>query len=241
MMDCYSCIMVCVYALSGSAVAGLLIYGYFKSLAFRRVVVDYISPLLLLFVGIMISVLCKKVLNVNGETVFAFWSTASALMLGLIVNRAQKRLLISQIVNRVSGELLEIYRHLGANLEVLDKIDTEVGVPSLLHIKKLEITKYSSLSDGETLRNIDNKHNQIIFPMTVRVRNYNLNVDILVEHLKSPGRNKAVFNEHLEGIRETTVGLQSKIEECLNKLGVRHKLPDCSAGTTGIIYDKKTW
>lgn len=235
---CNCCVQTCIGTLITGVVIGWFIYKYLNSLSFKRKTMDYFPLLLLFIIAVLMFTIFRSILKIGDKELISFLGTISALLIGLIVYRAQNRLLISQIANRVAGELIEIYRHLGANLEVLDKIEPTKGVPSILHIKKLGITKYSSLSDEMALRNLDKQHNQLIFPMTVRVRNYNINVDTIVEYLKSPDKKQETFSEYKNNIYLATKTLQKHIKECLEKMDVNIELPYSQCcDTTMIIYD----
>lgn len=239
MPSCICCALVCMGMLLFAIAIGWLMYKYATSLSFKRLVSDFVFPMGgMLFIWLVAYVIGKTVLSVDDGDILRAWSAIGAVLLGLIVYRAQRRLLIYQIVERVSGELSEIYRHLGANLEVLEKIDSSKGVPSLLHIRKLEITKYSSLSDESTLKNLDKRHNKIVFPMTVRVRNYNINVDAIVEYLKSSDKKEETFKDYMAGIVYATKDLRIKIEECLEEMDVKMALQRSNPPyTKSIIYD----
>ncbi len=236
---CNCCAQICIGTLIIGVVIGWFIYKYLNSLSFKRKTMDYFPLLLLFIIAVLMFTIFRSILKIEDKELISFLGTISALLIGLIVYRAQNRLLINQIVNRVAGELIEIYRHLGANLEVVDMIDSTKGVPSILHIKKLGITKYSSLSDEMALRNLDKQHNRIIFPMTVRVRNYNINVETIVKYLKSSNKEQVIFNEYKNNIRLATITLQNYIKECLKEMDVNIELPNCKSDTTTIIYDAK--
>ncbi len=73
--------------------------------------------------------------------------------------------------------------------------------------------------------------------MTVRVRNYNINVDAIVEYLKSTDKNKETFEEYIVGIKDVTKDLRIKIGKCLEDMDVKVQLPDNPPYTKSIIYD----
>lgn len=212
-------------------------WGYTYSIKWQRRILDVWIPIVVFLVlgGSMFIEFEDP--NIKSD-VIRLAGSIGAVVLGLWVYRFQRRLLLTQIVDRVSGELVEIYRHLGANLVVLNQLDSLNGIPSLLHIRKLEITKYSSLSDNDVLKNLNQYHNQIIFPMTVRIRNYNINVQQIVDYLQSHWPNEKIFNEYRQGIIEVTENLQIQIKECLDCLEVEKNLKTKKSDTKKLIYDK---
>lgn len=169
-----------------------------------------------------------------------FVGTIGAVGLGLFVYRQQRQLLLTQIVSRLSGELTEIHRHLGANIVVLNMIDSSKGIPSLVHIRKLEISKYSSLSSEDVLKNLNKHYNKIIFPMTVCVRNYNMHVQIIVKYLQSESLNEVTFNKYKSQLIQVSNELRENIKECLDNMVVIYHLDEeLKSNTKSIIYDRK--
>ncbi len=241
-----NCIVFALVSIVGSLVlAGIvwLVYQYFKSLSIRRWVKDYVAPLLLLIViGFFVYFSASYFLNLQNkdDEILSFIGTICAIVLGLQVYRIQNRILISQIVERVSGELEEIHRHLRANKRVLDKLNKE-KVPSLSHIRKFAITKYSALSDDVLLRNLDKTHNKIIFPMTVRVRNYNISVSTMEEYLKSGSCEKDIFEKYVNNMINITNKLCDNIEKCVSDLDIKFHELDMGSDLVQIVYTKETW
>lgn len=205
----------------------------------RRYWIDFGVPILIvLTVGLFTYFLCKWLGIGNGEWL-RFMGTISAVLLGLVVYRAQKRVLSIQIVKRVSSELEEIYRHLGENINVINSIDLSKGVPSQLHIRKLEIAQYSLLSDEETLRNLDKDDNKLIFQMMVKVRNYNINVEIVNEYVKSEKHKLEIFQNHKKGLLDVTKSLQEEIKECSSAMELNIELSNVETRDRDIIYEKE--
>lgn len=220
-----------------------LVCQYFKSLSVRRWVKDYIAPLLLLIIiGFFVYFSASYFLDLQNkdDEILSFIGTICAIVLGLQVYRMQNRILISQIVQRVSGELEEIHRHLRANKRVLEKLDIE-KVPSLSHIRKFAITKYSALSDDVLLRNLDKTHNKIIFPMTVRVRNYNISVSTMEEYLKSGSCEKDIFVKYVSNMKNITDKLCENIEKCVKDLDIQFHELEMGSDLVEIVYTKETW
>ncbi len=114
MPSCICCALVCMGMLLFAIAIGWVMYKYATSLSFKRLVSDFVFPMGgMLFIWLVAYVIGKTVLSVDDGDILRAWSAIGAVLLGLIVYRAQRRLLIYQIVERVSGELSEIYRHLG--------------------------------------------------------------------------------------------------------------------------------
>ena len=57
-----------------------------------------------------------------------------AIIIGLFIYKAQRRILPWDIIERLNCEFKEITRHLERNFDVLVAIDTTKGIPSIMHI-----------------------------------------------------------------------------------------------------------
>lgn len=160
-----------------------------------------------------------------------------AIMVGLFVYKAQKRVLNWDIRNRLICEFDEIYRHLQRNLEVLsainDAINTEQKV-SVMHIEKLKIVINQTFTDEELLKNMSKRYTRIVFPLSVKMRNYNISVDCLEEALK--GNNKKSFGYYLDEMIEITESLQKWIHDESEEILV-YKVKCKSESQRRLIYD----
>ena len=160
-----------------------------------------------------------------------------AIMVGLFVYKAQKRVLNWDIRNRLICEFDEIYRHLQRNLEVLsainDAINTEQKV-SVMHIEKLKIVINQTFTDEELLKNMSKRYTRIVFPLSVKMRNYNISVDCLEEALK--GNNKKSFGYYLDEMIEITESLQKWIHDESEEILV-YKVKCKPESQRRLIYD----
>lgn len=121
------------------------------------------------------------------------------IMIGLFVYKAQKRVLNWDIRNRLVCELNEICRHLQKNLEVLNAIDTDSNKKiSVMHIQKLEIVINKTFTDEELLKNMNKRYTAIVFPLNVKMRNYNITVNYLKSALEE--NKKELFKFYLTEI-----------------------------------------
>ena len=177
----------------------------------------------------------QKFFNNTQTNFLTLFGSILAIMVGLFVYKAQKRVLAWDIRNRLICEYDELYRHLQRNLEVLNaiKIDRKVSV---LHIEKLRIAISQTFTDGELMRNMSKKYTAIVFPLSVRMRNYNITVDCLKEALKE--NKKALFKSYLDEIISVTEVLQKDIDKDSKKKLV-HEVSCKEEDKKVIIYDGK--
>lgn len=134
------------------------------------------------------------------------------IMIGLFVYKAQKRVLNWDIRNRLVCELNEICRHLQRNLEVLNAIDTDSNKKiSVMHIQKLEIVINKTFTDEELLKNMNKRYTAIVFPLNVRMRNYNITVNYLKSALEE--NKKELFEFYLTEIISGTINLHKRIAD----------------------------
>ena len=158
------------------------------------------------------------------------------IMVGLFVYKAQKRVLNWDIRNRLICEFDEIYRHLQRNSEVLDAIKniTFAKKVSVMHIEKLKIVINQTFTDEELLKNMSKRYTRIVFPLSVKMRNYNISVDCLEEALK--GNNKKSFGYYLDEMIEITASLQKWIHDESEEILV-YKVKCKPESQRRLIYD----
>ena len=147
----------------------------------------------------------------SNDDLLTFLGGIIAIMAGLFVYKAQKRLLCWDIRNRLVCELKEMYRHLQRNLEVLKQMDVSMGKPSAMHIEKLRIDDHKTLTDEEIMKNMSKKYTYLVFPLTVRMRNYNITVGYLEKALKDGQTN--LFVSYLKEMKSITESMQRKIDK----------------------------
>lgn len=143
-----------------------------------------------------------------------------AVMVGLIVYKAQKRVLTWNIRDRLICELKEMYRHLDKNLEVLEVMQQSEEKPSMMHIDKLKIDDHMTLTDAEIMKNMSKKYTAIVFPLTIRMRNYNITVDYLKTSLEE--NNKVLFKSYIEEM----VSITKRVKEIIYKDSMEYLVYD---------------
>lgn len=169
----------------------------------------------------------------NSE-IFKLCGNVIIVIIGLFIYKAQRRVLLWDIRNRLICEYKEIYRHLTKNLEVLESIDIEQGIPSTMHIKKLKIDDHTTLNDGDIMKNLSKEYTSIVYPMTIRTRNYNITVDSLEKSTEF--NDKELFKKYLNEMKESTTRLQTLISMDALKLGCDFN--HIEKRSREIIYDK---
>ena len=143
-----------------------------------------------------------------------------AVMVGLIVYKAQKRVLTWNIRDRLICELKEMYRHLDKNLEVLEVMQQSEEKPSMMHIDKLKIDDHMTLTDAEIMKNMSKKYTAIVFPLTIRMRNYNITVDYLKTSLEE--NNEMLFKSYIEEM----VLITKRVKEIIYKDSMEYLVYD---------------
>lgn len=177
--------------------------------------------------------------GINETDFLKLLGSVLTIMVGLFVYKAQKRVLNWDIRNRLICEFDEIHRHLQRNLEVLDAIKDSMSVTkkvSVIHIEKLRIAINQTFTDDELLKNMSKKYTYMVFPLSVKMRNYNITVDHLKEAWKE--NKKILFESYLDEVIVITQKLQEKIYDD-SKAKLAHKIKTEPGPTRTLIYDGK--
>mgnify|MGYP003312556384 CR=1 FL=1 len=154
-------------------------------------------------VGIICSLYFEK------DKLITLFGNIIAIVIGLFIYKAQRRILPWDIIERLDCEFKEMTRHLERNFDVLESIDTTQGIPSVIHIKKLKIDDHTTLYDNDILKNLPISLAQKIYPMTIRVRNYNITIDCIENIITS--KDTTLLNDYLKEIKIVTKILQKDI------------------------------
>lgn len=116
------------------------------------------------------TVLLGKFTTLTNDDLLRLIGGVLAIVFGLFVYKAQKRVLNWNIRNRLICEFNEIHRHLQRNLEVLETMkknkesDKKVSV---MRVEKLRITINQTFTDDELLRNMSKECTYVVFPLCV--------------------------------------------------------------------------
>ena len=170
--------------------------------------------IVLSLVGLIIYVV-QKFVCISELNIIKILGSVLAVMIGLFVYKAQKRVLSWDIRNRLICELDELYRHLQSNLEVLELMSVSKGKPSMMHLEKLRIDDHKTLTDAEIMKNMSKKFTSLVFPLTIRMRNYNITVDYLKKALE--GNDKVLFERYINEMKAITINLLVNIEYDTNR------------------------
>ena len=173
---------------------------------------EFYVQIFILFIMLLLYILINRFICVRQDDLLKLLGSVLTIMVGLFVYKAQKRVLNWDIRNRLICEFDEIYRHLQRNLEVLDAMNKSlIGVQkvSVMHIEKLRIVINQTFTDEELLKNMNKKYTFMIFPLNVRMRNYNITVNCLKEALEK--NKKDLFKSYLNEIIKITEKLQERI------------------------------
>lgn len=195
----------------------------------------YVQIFILVSLGVLCCFINKFICGAKID-VLKLLGSLLTIMVGLFVYKAQKRVLNWDIRNRLICEFDEIYRHLQRNSEVLDAIKniTSAKKVSVMHIEKLKIVINQTFTDEELLKNMSKKYTRIVFPLSVKMRNYNISVDCLEEALK--GNNKKSFGYYLDEMIEITASLQKWIHD-ESKENLVYKVKCKPESRRKLIYD----
>lgn len=197
---------------------------------------EFYVQIFILFIMLLLYILINRFICVRQDDLLKLLGSVLTIMVGLFVYKAQKRVLNWDIRNRLICEFDEIYRHLQRNSEVLDAIKniTSAKKVSVMHIEKLKIVINQTFTDEELLKNMSKKYTRIVFPLSVKMRNYNISVDCLEEALK--GNNKKSFGYYLDEMIEITASLQKWIHD-ESKENLVYKVKCKPESRRKLIYD----
>ena len=154
-----------------------------------------------------------------------------------IVYFVNRRWTIYQENALIYSELKDLYRHLNFNKAVLEDIDLKKGIPVELHFKKLKIFKKAILFSSESNRNIRRKKARHLYRFKTELRNYNIEVDSLIECAKGKNQKKNEISKYLNLLISKTdylMGTTKYLSE--NKLNYNNKR-DANKIQTKLIYD----
>lgn len=173
---------------------------------------EFYVQIFILFIMLLLYILINRFICVRQDDLLKLLGSVLTIMVGLFVYKAQKRVLNWDIRNRLICEFDEIYRHLQRNLEVLDAMNKSLigdQKVSVMHIEKLRIVINQTFTDEELLKNMNKKYTFMVFPLNVRMRNYNMTVNCLKEALEK--NKKDLFKSYLNEIIIITEKLQESI------------------------------
>ena len=173
---------------------------------------EFYVQIFILFIMLLLYILINRFICVRQDDLLKLLGSVLTIMVGLFVYKAQKRVLNWDIRNRLICEFDEIYRHLQRNLEVLDAMNKSLigdQKVSVMHIEKLRIVINQTFTDEELLKNMNKKYTFMVFPLNVRMRNYNITVNCLKEALEK--NKKDLFKSYLNEIIIITEKLQESI------------------------------
>ena len=173
---------------------------------------EFYVQIFILFIMLLLYILINRFICVRQDDLLKLLGSVLTIMVGLFVYKAQKRVLNWDIRNRLICEFDEIYRHLQRNLEVLDAMNKSLigdQKVSVMHIEKLRIVINQTFTDEELLKNMNKKYTFMVFPLNVRMRNYNITVNCLKEALEK--NKKDLFKSYLNEIIKITEKLQESI------------------------------
>lgn len=173
---------------------------------------EFYVQIFILFIMLLLYILINRFICVRQDDLLKLLGSVLTIMVGLFVYKAQKRVLNWDIRNRLICEFDEIYRHLQRNLEVLDAMNKSLigdQKVSVMHIEKLRIVINQTFTDEELLKNMNKKYTFMVFPLNVRMKNYNITVNCLKEALEK--NKKDLFKSYLNEIIIITEKLQESI------------------------------
>ncbi|MGY6521499.1 MAG: hypothetical protein ACXIUD_07215 [Mongoliitalea sp.] len=157
------------------------------------------EKILLVFLGILIS------------SVFQLISS-------YVTKKTDKSLKHTEQLKLLTSELEDLIRHCIANLEVLQAIDFEKGVPSMLHFEKMKVMESSLIFSQETFNVIDSKFTRHINRLKLEIRNINIEIDHLIKYRQSDGFQLPIFKEYFEYILQKTNFIKDNLPKRLGEL-----------------------
>lgn len=162
----------------------------------------------------------KLLLSALIGALLAFLSTSVAKWVEMLM---QRRMRIGIERKLVMAELMDIRRHCLSNLDALTRIDLELGVPSVIHFRKLKIIESSVLFSSETFRNINTAHSPLIYRLRIVVNNLNVEADAIIEYLSAGKIDQVVLQGYLNYIQEKLAYTNDRLTYELENMGRRTK------------------
>lgn len=147
--------------------------------------------------------------------IIAFLAANFTKWLGLMIERfvrikKEQRLLIA--------ELTDIKRHFFANLEILNNIDLNCGIPSSIHFIKMRVNETSLILSPETFRNIHSDYSMLIYRLRTIIVNSNIELDGIVNYIKKDQVDISVLQRYISYIKDKMAYVTSRLTYELDNL-----------------------
>lgn len=114
----------------------------------------------------------------------------------------QRRIRIAIERRLLLAELMDVCRHCLSNLDALNRIDLDRGIPSVVHFHKIKIIDSSILFSSETYRNINTAHSSLIYRLRVVVNNLNIEAATIIAYLGKEMVDREVLQTYIEYMQE---------------------------------------
>ncbi len=135
------------------------------------------------------------------------------------------------------AELIDFVRHYEQNLQVLEAIDTNVGMPSAMHFQMLHVPEYALVFDAETLKLIPATEAAAVNHLRLILRNCNLEADAMAWCVTGPNYHRKHLENHLPFAKNRTAAVLVKLKWCIGVLDPNAKVPELVKNDKTIVYD----
>ena len=163
----------------------------------------------------------------------------------------QRRIRIGIEQKLVVSELMDIRRHCLSNLDAMNRIDLDHGIPSAIHFHKIKIIESSILFSPETFRNINVTHSLLIYRLRIVINNLNIDADAVIHYLNKDEVDQNVLQGYIDYMKEKLAYTSDRLAYELDNISSRskpkykgHKRPKYivydSMPSNNILYDIDT-
>ncbi len=128
----------------------------------------------------------------------AFIGALASILVNFVWYFVSRRINIFREITLIKGELNDLVRHFKANVSIVEAIDLEQGIPSLLHIRKLAVYEDSIIFSKESYRLTNKKRLNHLYRLKTELRNINVEVDAIHQYVQDGAVDKKILQEFLD-------------------------------------------
>ena len=180
--------------------------------------------------------------TINSEHIIsAFVGALLALFSRSISLWIQRRIRMVTEQKLVFSELKDVRRHCLSNLDALNRMDLDHGIPSAIHFHKIKILESSILFSPETFRNINVRHSLLIYRLRIVVNNINIDADSIISYLNKDNINKNVLKAYIDYMKEKLAYASDRLQYELDHINSKEKPKyEGNKRPKYIVYDSIT-
>lgn len=135
----------------------------------------------------------------------------------------QRRIRIGIEQKLVVSELMDIRRHCLSNLDAMNRIDLDHGIPSAIHFHKIKIIESSILFSPETFRNINVTHSLLIYRLRIVINNLNIDANAVIHYLNKDEVDQNVLQEYIDYMKDKLAYTSDRLAYELDNINSKPK------------------